>query len=218
MKLYLSSHRMGDRFEELVAALPRGAEVAVVSNAVDHVPDVERQAYADQAFDVLATFRERKLKPYELDLRTYFGRRAILFANLKSTRLIWATGGNSFLLRRAMRQSGLDDIIRRRIDEGSLIYGGWSAGAVVAGPDLAGIELMDDPAVAPEGYAAEPVWQGLGLLDYTIVPHYRSDHPEAPAAERAAQAMLERGQPLRTLRDGETVIVQAGQGRVRRSA
>lgn len=207
MKLYLSSHRMGDRFDELVAALPRGAEVAVIGNAVDHIPEAERRAYAEQVFDPLAMFRERKLKPYDLDLRSYFGRRAILFANLKSTRLVWATGGNSFLLRRAMRASGFDDILRRRMDEGSLIYGGWSAGAVVAGPDLTGIELMDDPAVAPPGYEPEPIWQGLGLIDYTIVPHYRSDHPEAEAAERTAQAMLERGQPVRTLRDGEVVIV-----------
>lgn len=207
MKLYLSSYRMGDDFDALVAALPRGAEVAVINNATDHIPDAERRAYAEQVFDVLEVFRERKLRPYELDLRTYFGRRAILFANMKSTRLVWACGGNAFLLRRAMRRSGFDEIVRRRLDEGSLIYGGWSAGAVVAGPDLHGIELMDDPAQLAEGYDAEVVWQGLGLIDYTIVPHFRSEHAEADAAERAAQAMLERGQPMRTLRDGQVVIV-----------
>ena len=32
-------------------------------------------------------------------------------------------------------------------------------------------------------------WEGLGLIDAAIVPHYRSDHAEAEAAERVATWM-----------------------------
>ncbi len=87
------------------------------------------------------------------------------------------------------------------------IYGGWSAGAVVAGPDLDGIELMDDPGVIAEGYETAVVREGLGLIDFTIVPHYRSEHPEAEAAERTAALRQERRLPFRTLCDGEVIVV-----------
>ncbi|WP_428668845.1 Type 1 glutamine amidotransferase-like domain-containing protein [Reyranella sp.] len=118
---------------------------------------------------------------------------------LADVRLVWAVGGNAFLLRRAMWQSGFDRWLPSRVQEGMLIYGGWSAGAVVAGPDLDGIELMDDPGMTAEGYEAGVVREGLGLVDFTVVPHYRSDHPEAEAAERAASFRQERRLPFRTL-------------------
>jgi dipeptidase E len=68
------------------------------------------------------------------------------------------------------------------------------------------MELMDDPTELPAGYAPETVWDGLGLVDYAIVPHYRSGHPEAAAAERARQHLAARRVPHRTLRDGEVIV------------
>ncbi|MBL8555211.1 MAG: Type 1 glutamine amidotransferase-like domain-containing protein, partial [Phenylobacterium sp.] len=150
------------------------------------------------------------LDAYDLDLRAYFGRPRDLLAELERTRLVWAVGGNAFLLRRAMRQSGFDALAPGLIWAERLVYGGWSAGACVAAPSLRGLELMDDPAVQADGYDPEPVWEGLGLIDAAIVPHYRSDHAEAEAAERAAAFMAARGIPHRTLRDGD-VLIQNGE-------
>lgn len=207
MRLYLSSFRMGDRFDELVAVLGPGAKVAVVSNALDFIPADARRAYARTGFDAQRVLIERGLDAFDLDLRSHFGAGQTLDAVLADVRLVWAVGGNAFLLRRAMRQSGFDRWLPSRLQEGTLIYGGWSAGAVVAGPDLDGIELMDDPAVIAEGYETTAVRDGLGLVDFTVVPHYRSDHPEAEAAERAAAFRRQRGLPFRTLRDGEVIVV-----------
>lgn len=207
MRLYLSSFRMGDRFDELVAVLGPGAKVAVVSNALDFIPADARRAYARTGFDAQRVLIERGLDAFDLDLRSHFGAAQTLDAVLADVRLVWAVGGNAFLLRRAMRQSGFDRWLPSRLQEGTLVYGGWSAGAVVAGPDLDGIELMDDPAVIAEGYETTAVRDGLGLVDFTVVPHYRSDHPEAEAAERAAAFRRQRGLPFRTLRDGEVIVV-----------
>jgi dipeptidase E len=207
MKLYLSSFRMGERFDDLVSVLGPGAKVAVVSNALDYIPADARRAYARTGFDALRVFIERGLDAVDLDLRSHFDAPRTLEDALADVRLVWAVGGNAFLLRRAMRQSGFDRWLPSRVQEGTLIYGGWSAGAVVAGPDLDGIELMDDPAMTAEGYETAVVREGLGLVDFTVVPHYRSDHPEAGAAERAAAFRQERRLPLRTLRDGEVIVV-----------
>lgn len=198
---------MGNRFDELLSMVGLGSKVAVVSNAVDFIPIESRQHYARTIFDPVAHFRMHGLRSTDLDLRRFFGRAADLEEALADTRLVWAVGGNAFLLRRAMRQSGLDEILRRRVARESVIYGGWSAGAVVAGPTLRGIEIMDDPHIVAERYQIEPVWHGLGLVDFSIVPHFDSDHPEAEAAGRAHEYMRTNGISHRTLRDGEVIVV-----------
>lgn len=182
---------MGEPFEQLVAALPSGALVAVISNAVDFIPEADRLAYARNVFDPVECFRSHGFAASNLDLRAYFGRPDGLHSVLKDVRLVWANGGNAFLLRRAMMQSGLDHILRDRVTAGTLIYGGWSAGAVVAGPTLRGLELMDDPELVVDGYLREPIWEGLGLVGLSIVPHFQSPHPEAEAAARAAAWLAE---------------------------
>lgn len=207
MRLYLSSFRMGDPFDRLIAALPAGARVAVISNAVDFIPAEDRLAYARNVFDPVEHFRRRGMAASDLDLRAFFADPESLVGALKDVKLVWANGGNAFLLRRAMMQSGLDTLLRDRVPAGTLIYGGWSAGAVVAGSSLLGLDLMDDPELVVEGYAARPVWEGLGLVDFTIVPHFESPHPEAEAAARVVAWLEERGLPFRALRDGEALVV-----------
>jgi len=210
MRLYLSSFRMGDAFAELMAMTDPTLRVAVVSNAVDFIPEIARRAYAATVHDPIADFRDQGRDAFDLDLRRFFGAPDTLPGAIERVGLVWAVGGNAFLLRRAMRQSGLDALLTEALAQDRLAYGGWSAGAVVAGPDLQGIELMDDPAVLADGYDEAVIWEGLGLLNERIVPHYRSDHPEADAAERAVQALQARGLPCRTLRDGEALVMNDG--------
>ena len=47
---------------------------------------------------------------------------------LRKSQCIWVTGGNTFFLWHHMRQSGITEMIRARINEGAL-YVGCSAGA-----------------------------------------------------------------------------------------
>lgn len=210
MRLYLASFRTGDSYPELIRMAGAGARVGVISNAVDFIPAGDREAYARKVFDPIADFRDHGLDAYDLDLRAFFRRPAALLAELERTQMVWAVGGNAFLLRRAMRQSGFDAIAPGLIWADRLVYGGWSAGACVAAPSLRGLELMDDPAVLAEGYDPEPVWEGLGLIDAAVVPHWRSDHPEAEAAEEVAAWMTANRAPHRTLRDGD-VLIQNGE-------
>jgi dipeptidase E len=207
VKLFLASHRISDRFGELVAAAGPNARTAVIRNAIDFIPLRDREDYDQGVYDVLADFRGRGLDAFELDLKAFFGRPEALEAEMAGVRLVWATGGNAFLLRRAMRQSGFDELVRRRVGEGSLIYAGWSAGAVVAGPSLKGLELMDEPDLLAEGYDPEPIWQGLGLVDFRIVPHFRSDHVDGRSAEWVVKGLKEEGAAFRALRDGEAIVI-----------
>ncbi len=89
-----------------------------------------------------------------------------LKAAMQAVHGVWITGGNTFYLRWCMRESGLDHIIHNLMADG-FVYGGESAGAVAAGTTLHGIQVLDDPKDAPE-----TIWEGLGLLDFGIIPHW----------------------------------------------
>lgn len=206
MRLYLSSYRFGSAPDRLTALVAPGARVAVVSNALDLILDESRRSYARNVHDPLADLAAMGFSPFDLDLRRWFGDAAGLERELADVGLVWAVGGNTFLLRRAMAQSGLDAILQRRLAEDSLAYGGWSAGACVAGSTLRGVDLMDAADDVADGYEPAPIYEGLGLVDFVIIPHFASDHPEAGAASVAAAWLADQGLAHRTLRDGEAIV------------
>jgi dipeptidase E len=208
MRLYLSSERLGERAGALLDMLS-GPRIAVIANGYDGASAMARDIYRTEVHDPVAEFKSLGLDPHEVDLRAHFGDAASLRQRLQGFDLVWVMGGNSFVLRRAMKQSGFDWIIRDMLGDDAIAYGGYAAGAVVAGPTLRGLELMDDPFELPEGYDEPPIWTGLGLTPFAIVPHYQSRHPEAAAAEKVVSYMRARRTRFRAIADGE-VIVETG--------
>jgi dipeptidase E len=200
VRLYLSSLRLGNRPEELLALLRGGTRTAVIGNAADQMDPEERGLWMGREFFELERLG---LEPFEVDLREYFGRPAALAEVLGAVDLIYPRGGNVFLLRRALRQSGGDGIVSDLLRDDAVVYSGYSAGPCVLGPTLRGIvSLEDDPTVVPPGYQDEVVWDGLGLLPCALVPHYRPDDPDPVLAYYRQQ-----GIPYVTLRDGQALVV-----------
>ena len=146
-------------------------------------------------------------------MRNYFAsrdRERELGVLLAAHGLVWVRGGNSFVLRRAMKASGFDRVIRDLLEDDAIVYGGFSAAIAVLTPSLHGVELVDDPHLVPAGYDPAIVWEGLGLLPYAVAPHYRSEHPESAAMESVVQYYVDHRLPFRVLRDGEAIVVQGG--------
>jgi dipeptidase E len=200
MRLFMASSAPRDAcvLGELLATDPR---IAVVANAVDRQPADSRRASVDQQLRSLLRIGAAS----ELDLRQYFSRPQALHGALVDVDLVWVIGGNAFVLRDAMRRSGFDRMLLERLATDSLAYGGFSAGACVCAPSLRGIELVDDV-----GEVDDPTWDGLGLVDFCIAPHYRSEHPEAAAMDRVVDYFRISGAPYRVLRDGEALVVSGG--------
>ncbi|MFA1621349.1 Type 1 glutamine amidotransferase-like domain-containing protein [Rhizobium mongolense] len=209
MRLYLSSYRIGDYPERLVD-LCGNRRVAVVGNALDFIPVDARRKYEAEVYSPHDAFSALGLESSDFDLRRYFGNPTHLRADLNN--LVWVLGGNAFLLMRALRQAGFPDVVRDMLEQDEITYGGFSAGAVVATPTLRGIEVMDDPSQLAEGYEPEVPWVGMGLVGFSIVPHYKSDHPEAASADVAVSFMKENTMPYKALADGEVFITQNGVG------
>ncbi len=206
MRLFLSSWHLGDEPHRLTALVDESRPVAVIANALDALPADLRRTGVEQELTDLA---DLGLEAHELDLRHHFAGPERLAAELPRYGTVWLRGGNVFVLRYALARSGADVILTRLVREGALTYGGYSAGACVLASDLHGLELVDDHRDVRKTYAAEPVWEGLGLVDFAIVPHYRSGHPESPEIEQVAARYRAEGVPHRTLRDGEIIVIDA---------
>jgi dipeptidase E len=175
MKLFLASQDFGSHADRLREMVGENRKTLVVFNARDY-------ASAEDQLDL----RKRKEKllfengfPFqELDLRNYFGKEKDLekfIADYKPD-LVDLMGGNEFLLRRALAQSGFDKILRRDIKNEKYVFAGHSAGAIVAGPDLHGYERMDYEKLVVVGYQKKVIWDGLSLTNVRVIPH--ADSPE----------------------------------------
>lgn len=204
MKLYLSSYRLGDAAERLVEWAD-SARFALVANALD---GIDPELHGERISRSVRDLREIGLDADLVDLREHFDDPASLAERLDGCRALFVAGGNVFVLRRALHRSGLDTWLEAKRDDPDFRYAGYSAGACVCGPTLRGLELVDDPSFVPPGYELETIWDGLGLVEHAIAPHYRSDHPESAAIEKVVAAFSENETPFVTLRDGEVLEVE----------
>ncbi len=204
MRLFLSSYKRTSSPKTLVALIGDNKRVAVIANAQDTKAPEARAERLQYEIDTLAALG---LQPEELDLRQYFGKSGELEEAIKAYGFVWVRGGNVFSLRRAFKQSGFDEIITRLLKNDQIAYGGYSAGVCVLAPSLHGLELVDPKDDVAEGYDAEVIWDGLGILDYAVAPHYKSDHYESEAIDKCVEYFIDNHLLFRALRDGESIVV-----------
>jgi len=205
MKLYLSSYRLGDNPQQLADLVGNNKRVAVIANSIDFGNDLEkRKAGVQREIDDL---KQLGLEPEELDLRNYFGKSEELAKTLSEFGVLWVRGGNTFILRRAFKESGFDEWLIRHKGDRELVYAGYSAGVCILSPTLKGLETVDDPNIISEGYKKETIWDGLGLITFAFAPHYKSPgHPETEMVDKEVEYYIKNGVEYKTLHDGEVII------------
>lgn len=204
MKMFLSSYRLGNNPAKLAGLFSNNKKIAVIGNAMDFVDDLVRE---EKINDSITELKGIGLCPKEVDLRNYFGKQNDLEEKLKSYGAVYVRGGNTFVLKRAMAMSGFDKWLKNKIKDPDFIYAGYSAGICVLSPTLHGLELVDDPNIIPQDYNSEIDWDGLGIINYSFVPHYQSDHPESENVDKTIGYYIKHKMPFKALRDGEFIIL-----------
>ena len=197
MKVYLSSYRVPTPkdLEQLVGKSYADMRVVFVANAkdyyIDRIRDLkinETKAYFEalgvQHIDVVDLRMHREVKSLSKKLQGYD--------------LIWVNGGNTFMLRYEMKRSGFDTVLPGLLKKGA-VYGGESAGAVVAGSSLLGVELADSAE-----FAEEIIWSGLGLIEKSIIPHADNPNFEAMTQQIVAQRSADE---IVVLKDSEALVI-----------
>lgn len=201
MKLYIASMFLGNDTKLLTDWISEhGNRILLVCNARDHKEDRERE----RTFDEL---NKEKLgavgfKVDYLDLKDYFNKKDELFKLLDDYKAVFVTGGNVFVLRKSYELSGFDEYLVNNKDK-DFLYGGYSAGVCILSNTLKGYELVD-PMVNP--YNSDDVnTTGIGLLDYMVCPHYKSDHKECDLVDNMVNYFKEKNIKYITLKDGGSI-------------
>lgn len=203
MNLYLSSYGLGNSSERISGLVKDGAKIAVIANACDTKDEDSRSERVSRELLELSMLG---LKPEELDLRKFYEKK-LKKGDLDNYDGFWVRGGNVFNLRRSMAMSGFDKLVKDLI-HGGTFYGGYSAGVCVLSNTLKGIELCDPTDDVPNGMSAEVIWDGLGVLNYSIAPHYRSNHPESAMIDEVVAYFETHNMLHKTIHDGDVIVVR----------
>lgn len=205
MKLYLSSYKIGDEGQKLARMVSGEKRIALISNALDCYSDLERRKKSEQ--DEIEALIQLGLKPDLMDLREYFGKQEELREKLNNFNAVWVRGGNVFVLRVAMNKSGFDEIFKDKAKDKDFVYAGYSAGPCLLSKSLKGFEIVDSTDALQDAYPGEDlIWDGLGLINFVFVPHYKSDHPESPLIEKEVEYLKKHNIKFKTFSDGEVYI------------
>lgn len=199
MKLHLSSYRVPIP-EALTGLLPdaeKSFNTALITNAKDNDP--RGPEHITQRLAELTSFLQSIGASVEpIDLRTYHSPEQLV-TDLERFDVLYAAGGNTFMLRQAMQRSGFDTVIGRLLSQG-VVYAGESAGAAVAGVSLRGFEKADTPDIVED-----VIWDGLGLVNAVIVPH--ADNTEYKDRVSGIAAVHAGSNECIILNDNQAVVV-----------
>jgi peptidase E len=165
MNLFLSSLAISDSQSielcKLVGKPAKDIKLALIENAADNY-DTDHRTWVDQN---RAAIESHDFEVEIIDIRQYKNKQAELKGKLASKDVIWCGGGNTYYLRWVLKDTGVDKILTELVKSGT-VYGGGSAGAIIAGPTLKHFETADDPKEAPE-----LILDGLHFTDLVVVPH-----------------------------------------------
>ena len=179
MKYYLSSFKLGNTPEKYLNLFSDEQTVAYIPNATDFTGADPCRVKAHINGDVEG-LESLGLNVKLLDLKDYFDQpQKDLEDRLSQFSGLWVSGGNVFVLRQAMKLSGLDKILLEKSEDDDFVYGGYSAGCCVLSESLKPYQVASDASDLPYPMQKEVIWGGLGLIDFAFMPHFQSDHSES---------------------------------------
>jgi dipeptidase E len=200
-KLYLSSMNPSNK-DELLKLFDDKANLSVViiPTGWDTYPTERKET---EVANILAIFKDLGFETTILELKD--SPTDNVEEALEGKSLVWVMAGNTFYLNHFLHKSHFDKVIKKHMNAG-LVYGGESAGAVVAGPTLKGVEQVDDMNESPEA-----VWEGLGLVDFGIIPHWGWEKYDAEL--KAAKQDMEKICTVVTVDNDHALVVNGDRQR-----
>jgi dipeptidase E len=132
-----------------------------------------------------------------VNLRDYFDKYDKLKKKIRELGAIFISGGNVFVLRQAMKISGLDKILKE-LRKSNFLYAGYSAAGCVLSPNLKAYKIIDK-VDTPYNEQKKLIWDGLGLINFVFIPHWDSNHLESKDTEKEITYCKKITYPIRQL-------------------
>ena len=139
-----------------------------------------------------------------IDLKEYFDKFDELNKICQNYNTFCVMGGNVFVLRQAMKYSGFDTFLKKISNNDNNLYIGYSAGSCVLSKRLDIFESVDEPI---DFYnKGEIVYDGIGFINYTFIPHYKSNYHKAYLIDEIVDTCKKDNIEYKAFRDGEVII------------
>lgn len=199
MKLFLCSQKLTNK-ESLKTLFNKPlskVKAAVIVNSRDYYDKENREKNLQWAF---IDFAEFEINTSELDLRNYKDESEKIISDLSDVDFIWACGGNTFALREAFEYSGFAKALPNLLEK-DLVYGGSSAGALVVGPTLKYLDLVDKT-----DEIKNVIHSGLSLIDFVPLPHWDNESYR-PILEQTKGSLEKDGFKVTPFADTQSIIV-----------
>lgn len=207
MKFYLSSYGIGNEVEKFKQLIPN-KKIGYIPNARDYSGYDPERKKASTERDI-GLLRELELDVELIELTDYFNKKDELRKKLEELQAIFISGGNTFVLRQAMKLSGLDDILKEfKSENKDFLYSGYSAAGCVLVPSLNAYTVVDDDTDTPYEGQKEVLRDGLGLVDFAFMPHFDSNHPESEDINKEIEFCEKNNIHYKAVRDGEVIIIE----------
>lgn len=205
MKLYLSSYKIGDKPEILVEWIKKhGNNILLIANSRDNYSNENKQSRIEvDRMELEKLGFTVKL----LDLRDYFDKNNKLEKVFTKVKAFYVIGGNTFILRKAMKLSGFDKLLCKYMSNHDYIYAGYSAGSCVLSKKIEPISFLDNPEEDPYDSGLLPIHEGIGFINETIIPHFETNPKYAEHISKAIKFCEQNEIKYITLRDGETIVL-----------
>ncbi len=206
MKLYLSSYKFGNKIYFLKKWIEKNDNrIILITSAKDakKEDDVEKQKIKED----IELLEKIGFKVEVVSLKEYFNRKENLKKLLKDYHTFCVIGGNVFVLRQAMKLSGFDEYIKEISKKEGYLYIGYSAGSCVLSPTLKCLDLVDE-TINPYNNKTI-IYEGLNLIDYVFIPHYKSNHEESKKIDDVIIELEKNKIKYKTLSDGDVIIQNA---------
>lgn len=202
MILYLSSQKLGNKTEILKDWIEKhDNKIVLIFNALDAKTE---EKIASNIKEDTKLLQEIGFDVTVIDLKDYFDNKEKLKEKLINYNACLIMGGNVFVLRQAMKYSGLDEWLYQKSKNEDFLYVGYSAGSCVVGKDIRIFEQVDDPIKFY--YEDNIIFEGLGFIDYTFIPHYKSDYHKVHLIEETVEKCKRENKKYKAVKDGEVMI------------
>lgn len=207
MKLYLSSYKLGNETEKLKELIKiTNGKFGYIPNALDYT-DADQLDTKQHCEKDMKDLSQYGATVKILDLKKYFGKENELRIKIRSLGGVYVSGGNTFVLRQAMKISGMDKIILETMKRNDFLYIAYSAGVCLLSPLMDSYAITDNAKDFPYPEIKEQIWEGLSILNFIFQPHYHSDHPETQSTDKEIQYCVENKILFKAYKDGEVLIL-----------